>query len=103
MVREDEAQKLVSRGQTTKQIKDVPGYNRVDNKYTMSYAHADINLSQETLASLQQLDPSPIESPLVERDEKELIDPSPSPPKRAATLGLSGSHGQGYYCNLDTE
>lgn len=59
--------------------------------------HPEFTASQETLISLQQLDPSPIESPFVEED-KELAPPAPSPPKRAATLGLSGSHGTGYYC-----
>jgi hypothetical protein len=55
-------------------------------------------LSQETLISLQQLDPSPIDSPL--DLDKQLPDlPPPSPPRRAATLGLGGNgHGAVYYC-----
>jgi hypothetical protein len=58
--------------------------------------------SQETFLSLQQLDPSPIESP-VEDLEKQLggSPRSVSPPKATSThLGLSGSsqHGTAYYC-----
>jgi len=61
--------------------------------------HPEFAASQDTLASLQQLDPSPIESPSYEED-KELVPPTPSPPTRAATLGLSGNHGTGYYCRF---
>ena len=56
--------------------------------------------SQETFTSLQQLDPSPIESP--EEDLEKQLGDSPrsvSPPK-TTHLGLSGSgqHGTTYYC-----
>ncbi|RDW62248.1 hypothetical protein BP6252_11681 [Coleophoma cylindrospora] len=59
--------------------------------------------SQETLASMQQIDPSPVDSPYYE-DEKPFPDPdSASPPAqgalpRSSTLGLSGGgHGAVYY------
>lgn len=54
--------------------------------------------SEDTLASLQQLDPSPIDSPPLEAD-KQLPD-RPRPPilTRASSLGLSGSgHSAVYY------
>lgn len=59
-------------------------------------------LSQETLISLQQLEPSPVESPL--DLEKQLPDiPPPTPPSRPFGLGLSGSgHGAVYYCKPST-
>ncbi|KAG9237644.1 hypothetical protein BJ875DRAFT_394677 [Amylocarpus encephaloides] len=51
--------------------------------------------SQETFVSLQQLDPSPIESPKGEL-EKQL--PNPPPSSSPHQLGLSGSsHGAAYY------
>ncbi|KAF8859849.1 hypothetical protein BDZ45DRAFT_589130 [Acephala macrosclerotiorum] len=51
--------------------------------------------SQDTLLSLQQLDPSPIDTPL--DLEKELPDLPPAPP-RSSTLGLSGGgHSSVYY------
>src|SRR5947209_3368662 len=57
--------------------------------------------SQDTFISLQQLDPSPIDTP--PELEKQLEDYPPSPPsapKISATLGLSGSgHSSVYYCN----
>jgi hypothetical protein len=55
-------------------------------------------LSQETLISLEQLEPSPVESPL--DLEKRLPDlPLPAPSSRPFGLGLSGSgHGTAYYC-----
>ncbi|KAH6705229.1 hypothetical protein BKA61DRAFT_617157 [Leptodontidium sp. MPI-SDFR-AT-0119] len=56
--------------------------------------------SQDTFISLQQLDPSPIDTP--PELEKQLEDYPPSPPsapKISATLGLSGSgHSSVYYC-----
>jgi hypothetical protein len=62
--------------------------------------------SQETLASLMQLDPSPIESPRL-NTEKDLpplpehdddLEPSIKPRRQSATgVGLSGSHGAIYY------
>jgi hypothetical protein len=62
--------------------------------------------SQETLASLMQLDPSPIESPRLST-EKDLpplpeheddLEPSIKPRRQSATgVGLSGSHGAIYY------
>jgi hypothetical protein len=53
--------------------------------------------SQETFISLQQLDPSPIESP--EDLDKQLPDlPSPSYLSKPSTLGLSGAgHSSLYY------
>jgi len=53
--------------------------------------------SQNTLFSLQQLEPSPVESPL--DTDKQLPDaPEPAPLARSSTLGLSGSgHGAVYY------
>jgi hypothetical protein len=59
--------------------------------------------SQETFISLQQLDPSPIESPEYELN-KQLPDlPAASPPARSSTLGLSGSgHSSVYYRTLST-
>ncbi len=55
-------------------------------------------LSQETLISLQQLEPSPIQSPL-DLDKQLPAIPPPSPPLRSFTIpGLSGSgHGAVYY------
>ena len=59
--------------------------------------------SQETFISLQQLDPSPISSPEYNVD-KQLPDlPTPQPPSRSSTLGLSGSgsgHSSVYYCKF---
>lgn len=57
--------------------------------------------SQETFISLQQIDPSPIESPEYDVD-KQLPDlPTPQPPPRSSTLGLSGSgHSSVYYCTF---
>ena len=54
--------------------------------------------SQETFVSLQQLDPSPIESPQYELN-KELPElPAASPPLRSSTLGLNASgHSSVYY------
>ncbi|KAK4442566.1 hypothetical protein QBC34DRAFT_499598 [Podospora aff. communis PSN243] len=62
--------------------------------------------SQDTLASLIQLDPSPIESPRL-NTEKDLpplpeheddLEPSIKPRRQSATgVGLSGSHGAIYY------
>lgn len=68
----------------------------------MDRQNAAAAASQETLASfisLQQLEPSPIESPL--DLEKQLPDlPTPGPISRSSTLGLSGSgHGSVYYRN----
>jgi hypothetical protein len=52
--------------------------------------------SQDTLLSLQQLEPSPIESPF--ESEKQLPDLPPQPLARSSTLGLSGSgYGAVYY------
>ncbi len=54
--------------------------------------------SQDTFVSLQQLDPSPIDTP-PELDE-EVVHEAYSPPKSSATLGFSGrGHGSVYYCN----
>ncbi|KAL3418901.1 hypothetical protein PVAG01_09122 [Phlyctema vagabunda] len=57
--------------------------------------------SQETLASiysLQQLEPSPIDSPDAEDVDKQLADTKPAPPHRTGTLGLSGGgYGTVYY------
>ena len=53
--------------------------------------------SQDTLLSLQQLDPSPIDTPDL---EKELPELPPAPP-RSSTLGLSGGgHSSVYYREL---
>lgn len=59
-------------------------------------------LSQETLISLQQLEPSPVESPL--DLEKQLPNlPPPAPSSRPFGLGLSGSgHGPVYYCKISS-
>ena len=58
------------------------------------------NASEETLASLMQLDPSPMDSTLDLSLDKQLPDlPGPSPPTRASTFSLGGnSHGTVYYC-----
>ncbi|KAK0655187.1 hypothetical protein B0T16DRAFT_486816 [Cercophora newfieldiana] len=60
--------------------------------------------SQETLASLMQLDPSPIESPNTDKDlpplpeQDEDLEPSIKPRSRSATgVGLSGGHGAIFY------
>lgn len=59
--------------------------------------------SQDTLFSLQQIDPLPMESTLdLEKLDLEKQDlpppPTPSPLSRASTLGLSGGgHGKAYY------
>lgn len=64
--------------------------------------HRDSTASHISLASLQQLDPSPIDSPY--DDEKQFLDnddtnTTPSPPARSSTLGLSGNgYGSVYYC-----
>ncbi|KAH8660778.1 hypothetical protein BGZ60DRAFT_492106 [Tricladium varicosporioides] len=55
----------------------------------------DSTASQDTFISLQQLEPSPIESP--EEDTEKQLHSLSSPPPRAGTLGLSGSHGVAYY------
>ncbi|KAE8454499.1 hypothetical protein EG329_000122 [Mollisiaceae sp. DMI_Dod_QoI] len=55
----------------------------------------DSTASQDTFLSLQQLDPSPIDTP--PELEKELVDRPPGPP-RSSTLGLSGAgHNSVYY------
>lgn len=61
------------------------------------YRNPTAAMSQDTLLSLEQLDPSPMDSTL--ELDKQLPDlPPPSPPSRAATLGLSGGgHGAVYY------
>lgn len=52
--------------------------------------------------ALQELEPSPIESP--EDDEKQLPDLPPPTLNKSSTLGLSGSgHNSVYYCKLDEE
>lgn len=54
------------------------------------------SVSQDTLFSLQQLDPSPMDSTL--ELDKQVPDTPPAPPSRASTLGLSGNgHGPVYY------
>lgn len=66
--------------------------------------HLDERASQETLASLAQLDPAPIESPYDEDDAswQSASDPSlkrtPSPLTGSTTssMGLSGSHHGGH-------
>jgi hypothetical protein len=86
--------------------------DKVINIIVVLYVHAqkflkmdrrESTASQETFVSLQQLDPSPIESP--EEDlEKQLGDPPRdiSPPK-ATHLGLSGSgqRATAYYCKAN--
>ena len=56
--------------------------------------------SQDTFISLQQLDPSPIDTPPeLEKQLEDYPPSSPSPPKRSAVLGLSGGgHSSVYYC-----
>jgi len=57
--------------------------------------------SMETLISLQELDPSPIDIPDVYKDLPDLPDESPSASPPAGMLGLSGlsnGHGAVYYC-----
>jgi hypothetical protein len=63
--------------------------------------------SQETLASMMHLDPSPIETPDTEKDlpplpeDVEDLEPSIKPRPRSTTgVGLSGSHGAIYYRSL---
>lgn len=57
--------------------------------------------SQETLISLQQLDPSPIESPLnLDKQLPNLPSDGPGPHHGVGSLGLSGfsnGHGTVYY------
>jgi len=77
-----------------------------DHQPRMERHHPAATASQETLISLQQLDPSPIESPF-EEVEKPLPDlpaadsTGPAASKRSLNpgLGLSGNgHGSVYYC-----
>jgi hypothetical protein len=61
----------------------------------MDLQHLQAGALQDTLISLQQIEPSPIESPI--DPEKELPPPAIAP--RSSVLGLSGSgHGTVYYC-----
>lgn len=63
----------------------------------------DSTASQDGFIDLQQLDPSPIESPYDVGDEEKQLPLPPRPPmlNRSSTLGLSGGGGGGgyvYYC-----
>ncbi|KAI0998345.1 hypothetical protein K3495_g9849 [Podosphaera aphanis] len=55
--------------------------------------HRDSTASQETLKSLLQLEPSPIEFPEYEKEKKPVTESTSSPPPRSLFLGLSGGGG----------
>jgi hypothetical protein len=63
----------------------------------MDLQHPQAEASQDTLIPLQQIEPSPIESPIDPKDFPELPPPATAP--KSSVLGLSGSgHGAVYYC-----
>jgi hypothetical protein len=70
---------------------------KIQLNHAVNMDRRESTASQETFISLQQLDPSPIESP--EDLDKQLPDlPSPSHLSRPSTLGLSGAgHSSVYY------
>ena len=70
---------------------------------------ADLNLhrkeSRSSLASLQEIDPSPVDetpadygndSYFPEKDKED--DPAPNFLSRSGTLGIVGNHGPAFYC-----
>jgi hypothetical protein len=91
-------------GQSLNDVNTTTQHGIVDSRCTQSvYVYTmdrrESTASQETFISLQQLDPSPIESPEYELDKQLPELPVPSPPPRSSTLGLSGSgHSSVYYC-----